>query len=288
MHSIFALNSVGSGFGSLHPVTSHRLYSTLCLPIMLYGSELWSLTNTKLNIFECTHCKILRTIQGLPTRCPTTALQSLIGSGSISSFISQRQLIFINYIISMQSSDLPKQVLEVRIVNPNAKGITATWKDLVDKLCLPSSNCYSKYCIERNPGKAQSSASSISKLTYPCNISGRTTLGDCALPIGRSAPHWTITLHDTYTTRNSNFRIRLLTGCDGLEADASHFRSRNNHSQPNNPICKLCYSEPEDHFHFIAKCPALSPIRSRLLSNIPTEIAPHLPDVTQYDSPRSC
>ena len=104
-------------------------------------------------------------------------------------------------------------------------------------------------------------------------------LGDCALPIGRPAPHWTITLHDTYATHKSNFRIHLLTGCDGLEADASRFRSRNNHSQPNNPICKLCQSEPEDHFHFIAKCPALSPFRSRLLSNIPTEIAPHLPDL---------
>ena len=129
--AFFALNSVGSRFGCLHPVTSHRLYSTLCLPIMLYGSELWSLTNTDLNILERTHRKILRAIQGLPTRCPTTALQSLIGSCSISSFISQRQLAFINSIINMQASDLPKQILEVRIANPNAKGITATWKDLV-------------------------------------------------------------------------------------------------------------------------------------------------------------
>ena len=36
--AFFALNSVGSRFGCLHPVTSHRLYSTLCLPIML---DLW-------------------------------------------------------------------------------------------------------------------------------------------------------------------------------------------------------------------------------------------------------
>ena len=45
----FALNNVGSRFGCLHPVTSYRLYSTLCFPIVLYGSELWSVTNTKLN-----------------------------------------------------------------------------------------------------------------------------------------------------------------------------------------------------------------------------------------------
>ena len=44
--AFFALNSMGSRFGCLHPVMSHRLYSTLCLPIMLHGSELWSLSNT--------------------------------------------------------------------------------------------------------------------------------------------------------------------------------------------------------------------------------------------------
>ena len=93
-------------------------------------------------------------------------------------------------------------------------------------------------------------------------------LGDCTLPT---------VLQDTYATRKNNFRICLLTGCDGLEGDASCSRSRNNQSQPNNPICKLCLSEPEDHFHFIAKCLALSPVRSCLLSNVPAAIAPHLP-----------
>ena len=38
-----ALNAVGSRFGCLHPVTSYRLYSTLSLPIMLYGCELYGL-----------------------------------------------------------------------------------------------------------------------------------------------------------------------------------------------------------------------------------------------------
>ena len=107
-------------------------------PIMLYGSELWSLTNTELNILERTHRKILRTIQGLPISCPAAALQSLIGSRSISSYISQRQLAFIYSIINMQASDLPKQLLEASVGNPRANGITVTWGNLLDELCLPS------------------------------------------------------------------------------------------------------------------------------------------------------
>ena len=137
--AFFTLNAVGSRFGCLHPVTSHKLYSALSIHIMLYGSELWSLTNTELNILECTHrIKILRTIQGLPIRCPAAALQSLIGSRSISSYISQRQLAFINSIINMQASDLTKQLLKARVGNPRAKGITVTWGNLLDELCLPS------------------------------------------------------------------------------------------------------------------------------------------------------
>ena len=65
--AFFALNAVGSRFGCLHPITSYKLYSTLSIPIMLYGSELWSLTSTELNILECTHRKILCTIQASPS-----------------------------------------------------------------------------------------------------------------------------------------------------------------------------------------------------------------------------
>ena len=46
--SFYALNTVGTRFGCLHPLTSLCLYSSLCLPIMLYGCELWSPTKSEL------------------------------------------------------------------------------------------------------------------------------------------------------------------------------------------------------------------------------------------------
>ena len=64
--AFFALNAVGSRFGCLHPVTSYKLYSTLSLPIMLYGCELWSISETESQMLKRVHRKILRTIQGLP------------------------------------------------------------------------------------------------------------------------------------------------------------------------------------------------------------------------------
>ena len=133
------------------------------------------------------------TIQGLPIRCPTAALQSLIGSCSISSYISQRQLAFINSIVNMEASDLPKQLLEARVRNPRA---TVTRGNLLDELCLPSikqllSTPYNKETWKRSIKRLLNIRAYIS-MQDQCE---KYPLGDCALLIGRPAQHWTVTLH---------------------------------------------------------------------------------------------
>ena len=72
--AFFALNSIGSRFGCLHSLTSYRLYNSLCTPILLYGSKLWTLSKVELNMFEHIHRKILRTILGLPTHCQASSI----------------------------------------------------------------------------------------------------------------------------------------------------------------------------------------------------------------------
>lgn len=57
--AFFALNAVRSRIGSLHPITSYRLYSSLSLPIMLYGSELWKVSKSDILMLNRVHKKIL-------------------------------------------------------------------------------------------------------------------------------------------------------------------------------------------------------------------------------------
>ena len=108
----FALNVVGTRFGCLHPLT---FYSTFCLSVMLYGCELWVPSKSEFLMLERVHRKILRTIQGLPIRCSSLALQILVGLPSVSSIIFQRQLAFLHSFSARSPNTLPLQLMLLRL-----------------------------------------------------------------------------------------------------------------------------------------------------------------------------
>ena len=87
---------------------------------------------------------------------------------------------------------------------------------LLYSLNLPSAQ--SGRLLLRRPGLT-------SNLTFLEECSGCYTR-QCAFKPHHPAPNWKVTIGDPKLTRLNNFRIRLLVGCDGLEADAASFRSR--------------------------------------------------------------
>ena len=65
----------------------------------------------------------------------------------------------------------------------------------------------------------------------------------CCTKPNAPAPHWKVT-HSAemlHLTTRSNFRVRLLLGCHGLECDATRFRVRRD-GGPTGNTCKLCHS----------------------------------------------
>ena len=119
----FSLNAIGARFGCLHPATILRLYKAYCLPVLLYGSELWNITRTELIMFERVHRKILRTILGLPVRCNSKALLHITETLSINAFIHQRQLNFIHSFTFLPPYSLLLQLLRKRLENPLSIGL---------------------------------------------------------------------------------------------------------------------------------------------------------------------
>ena len=107
-----------------------------------------------------------------------------------------------------------------------------------------------------------------------------TNLPISSLPalLGRPSMLWSCCQLDRSMHGPSNFRIRLLVGCDGLELDASRFRYRNRGNiSPGDASCKLCNTEEESPSHFLVSCPALSMRRLALLQDAPSCISVHLP-----------
>ena len=195
------------------------------------------------------------------------------------SVIFQRKLNFINSIINLDNNSLPKKLLIKRIQDPMAKGLIPDLQATLNNLNLPNISI-----LLDNPIKPASWKRSIKKQLgvraylkfleecQDCFIS------ECDIKIGRPLPHWSVTVGDVQRTRATNFWIRLLAGCDGLEKDAVRFRSRNNGISPADPSCKLCGDPTEDASHFISCCLALESERVRLISSAPTSVQALLPD----------
>ena len=271
--AFYALNAIGSRFGCLHPLTSFHLYRSLCIPIMLYGCELWSVTKTEISILERVHHKILRTIQGLPTRCRTSAVHSLLGATCLYDVIQQRQLTFVNSFSAMASDALPRMIFSARVQSTANKGSIPVWSTLLQSLDLPDLSQLMDSPWSRKSWKkfVKCLLKTNSLLHHQLDCS-HLPISQCSFELDKPLPHWSVTRSLPLLTRRNNFRIRLLVGCDGLEHDACRFRTRRFPDAGHSSVCKLCLQESEDQAHFIARCPRLEPIRSQLLLTAPPPV----------------
>ena len=190
--SFYALNAVGSRFGCLHPTTSLRLYSSFCLPIMLYGCKLWSPTKTEL---ERTHRKILRTITGLPLRCNNKALLLLMGIPNIAAMIQQRQLSFLHSLSTLPTTSLPRLVMSARLSCNPTRGSIPRFINVIQINHLPTLDSildgdWSKLSWKRFVKKLLL-ATEYSTFMQECS---QLPLSDCDLEkLGKPIPHWLVT-----------------------------------------------------------------------------------------------
>ena len=266
--AFYSLFPVAPRAGGIHPITSFRLYSAICLPILLYGCELWNLSQSHLLLLERVHRKILRSFQGLPVRCPVAAVLGLLGARSVVSLISQRQLCFALSFSFLDPDALPRRVFALRLNSHGSGSVLSVWSSLLARYFLPSLSHIFVSPVSQSSWRRfiRSLLASYHHLDIVDGCS-HLLLGRCTFSIGCVAPHWRVTLSNVAAARASLFRIQLLVGCGGLAVDSARFRGAVSSA------CPLCGSPREDAYHFAVVCPLLADIRVSFLSSLPPSIA---------------
>ena len=226
--TFFGLNAIGSRFGSLHPVTILRLYKTYSLPVLLYGCELWSITQTEILMLERVHRKILGTILNLPIRCPSKSLLNITGMLSISDMIHHRQLNFIHSFSLLPADSLPCQVFHALSTRISPNSTTSRLQTLLHHHSLPPISTIPTLQLS----KTRSWKQGIKRLLWAAQLSN--FLASCShLPLAQCSilhrckpiPQLLICRGFPKTTKRNNIRIRLLVNCDGLLSDTCLFRA---------------------------------------------------------------
>ena len=120
--------------------TKLRLYKTVIRPIVMYGSETWSLTVKQESALSCFERKILRTIcgpffeHGVWRRRTNRELTDIFGTGTIIAAIKSGRLRWAGHVIRMDDERTTKKALERNFDNTRAKGRPRKrWIDCVDE-----------------------------------------------------------------------------------------------------------------------------------------------------------
>ena len=92
--------------------TKVKVYEAICLFVLLYGSEAWTLYARHVKVFEMWHIRCLRSILGITWRDRIIHSEILRRTDSVSleSNISKRQLRWLGHVIRMEDNRLPKQL----------------------------------------------------------------------------------------------------------------------------------------------------------------------------------
>ena len=200
-------------------------------------------------MLEKSHRNILCTIQGLPIRCPTTGLLATMGPQTITDMITTKKLLFIHSVISLPQDSLPHQ-RDCECKAPKPTMLTSS-----DTLNLPSPNDQLQQAPSKPAWKrvvtgiirARAEMSLLGEAERKCNLHLLTQMN---WQPGSPSPLLTCT-HSKDLTVKSNFRLRLLLGCHGLESDAACFQVRKGSLDVDSSTCRLCLQGNEDPTHML-------------------------------------
>ena len=93
--AFFAYGAMGAFHGKLNPLSGRAIYETCVIPVLLYGSENWFLTDALLQKLESFQAEIGRRILTLSTFHSARAVRLALDWPSVASRVLERKLLFL-------------------------------------------------------------------------------------------------------------------------------------------------------------------------------------------------
>lgn len=112
----YAANSIGSKQVPLNPVVATKLYNSIALPKLCYGTEILELTDECVEDMEQFHVNNAKLFQGLPQNASNVGSVGSIGWKSVQTHIDILRLLFMWRILLLPMGNLYKNIMLKRII----------------------------------------------------------------------------------------------------------------------------------------------------------------------------
>lgn len=106
----YITKGLGSKKVPITPITSTKLYSSVCLPKLCYGMEIMNLNEKCIESVESFHSNMAKDQQGLPQRCSNLGCLRTIGWKSLSAHIDIMKIIFLWQLLLLPIKCIYKKV----------------------------------------------------------------------------------------------------------------------------------------------------------------------------------
>ena len=139
------LGKANSAFGRLTKVlkskemalnTKISIYSTIVLPILLYGSETWQMYIADIKRLNAFHQRCLRRILGITykDRVKNEVILDRTNQRQLTDIIQERRLRWLGHVFRMDDNRFPKQTLKWAPVGKRGRGRPKlTWRNTIEK-----------------------------------------------------------------------------------------------------------------------------------------------------------
>jgi len=111
----YATQSIGSYITPITPKTFSKVYWSVCVPKLCYGTEIMEMNINTVNVVESFHCSMAKQAQKLPNQCSNPGSLATLGWKSISAHCNFLKFIFLWQLLTLPFKCVYKEVCIKRL-----------------------------------------------------------------------------------------------------------------------------------------------------------------------------